>query len=191
MTVADEASAKPSTRERILQAGVAQFQAQGYHGVGVAAILEEARAPKGSFYHHFPGGKEQLAVEALGWLAGEVDGFLDGLDRQGADGTTMAVGMADYAARGLARRDRMRGSLITVLAGDATPQSAAITGALQAAVEGWLDRLSRGFVREARAEPREAARAALALIEGAAVLCRIEGAPDALPTLVKRALAPP
>ena len=188
MTVADEGSAKPSTRERILQAGVAQFQAQGYHGVGVAAILEEARAPKGSFYHHFPGGKEQLAVEALAWLAGEIDRFLDRLDGDGANGVAMACGMADYAAKGLARADRMRGSLVTVLAADATPQSTAITGALRGAVDGWLDRLERGFARQGSREPRETARAALAVIEGATVLCRITGTPMALPSLVRRAL---
>jgi TetR/AcrR family transcriptional repressor of lmrAB and yxaGH operons len=51
-------------RERILRAALSHFQRHGYHGAGLAEILEEARAPKGSLYHHFPGGKAQLARAA-------------------------------------------------------------------------------------------------------------------------------
>lgn len=41
------------------------LQIQGYHGTGLAQILSEAGAPRGSLYFYFPGGKEQLALEAL------------------------------------------------------------------------------------------------------------------------------
>ena len=38
------------------------FRKRGYHGTGLNDILELAQAPKGSMYHHFPGGKEQIGV---------------------------------------------------------------------------------------------------------------------------------
>jgi TetR/AcrR family transcriptional regulator, lmrAB and yxaGH operons repressor len=50
------------TRSRILQSAVLLFRQHGYHGVSVNDILEAAQAPKGSLYHHFPGGKAELAV---------------------------------------------------------------------------------------------------------------------------------
>jgi TetR/AcrR family transcriptional regulator, lmrAB and yxaGH operons repressor len=50
------------TRSRILQSAVLLFRQRGYHGVGVNDILAAAQAPKGSLYHHFPGGKAELAV---------------------------------------------------------------------------------------------------------------------------------
>ena len=46
------------------------FRAQGYHATGLNQVLAEGGLPKGSLYFHFPGGKEQLAVESL-HLAGE------------------------------------------------------------------------------------------------------------------------
>ncbi len=53
------------TKERFLQASRQLFQLQGYHGTGLNQILEISQAPKGSLYHHFPGGKAQLAAESL------------------------------------------------------------------------------------------------------------------------------
>ena len=179
---------KVVTRERILHAGVSRFQASGYHGTGVAAILAEAQAPKGSFYHHFPGGKEQLAVEAVEWLAEEVGGFLERYAVSGAGGVEMALGMARYAARGLGRAETMRGSLIAVLAADAVPGSAAIGAALNRAVGRWVAKLGDGFAREGASDPDSRAKVALAVIEGATVLALIAGRPAAAVEIVAAAL---
>lgn len=50
------------TRTRILQAAQRLFRKRGYHATGLNDILELAQAPKGSMYHHFPGGKEEIGV---------------------------------------------------------------------------------------------------------------------------------
>lgn len=46
----------------------------GLHRTGLTEILTEADAPKGVLYHHFPGGKTQLAVTAL-------DASVDAIER--------------------------------------------------------------------------------------------------------------
>jgi TetR/AcrR family transcriptional regulator, lmrAB and yxaGH operons repressor len=56
------APAEPDTRSRILTAAQRLFRKRGYHATGLNDILELARAPKGSMYHHFPGGKEAIGV---------------------------------------------------------------------------------------------------------------------------------
>ena len=53
------------TRTRILDTGAALMSRQGYAATGVKQIADAARAPFGSIYHHFPGGKEQLGAEAI------------------------------------------------------------------------------------------------------------------------------
>ena len=53
------------TRARLLEAALLLFRQRGFHGVGVNEILIRARAPKGSLYHHFPGGKTELAVAVV------------------------------------------------------------------------------------------------------------------------------
>ena len=66
----DPAQAVPAdNRERLLQAALLLFRSNGYHGVGVSDILQGASLPKGSLYHHFPGGKDQIAVEVIARVA--------------------------------------------------------------------------------------------------------------------------
>ena len=37
----------------------------GYTGIGLKQVAAESGAPIGSLYHFFPGGKDELAAEAL------------------------------------------------------------------------------------------------------------------------------
>ena len=53
------------TRERILTASEELFRRQGFVGTGLKQILTMAEAPFGSLYHHFPGGKDELAAETI------------------------------------------------------------------------------------------------------------------------------
>ena len=52
------------TKERLIWAAARLFHTQGYNGAGMTEILAEAKAPKGSLYHHFPNGKSDLALAA-------------------------------------------------------------------------------------------------------------------------------
>jgi AcrR family transcriptional regulator len=54
-----------STRERIVDISAELFARQGYAATGIKQIVTGARAPFGSLYHFFPGGKEQLGAEAI------------------------------------------------------------------------------------------------------------------------------
>jgi TetR/AcrR family transcriptional regulator, lmrAB and yxaGH operons repressor len=57
------------TRNRILRAALRLFRQHGYHGVGINDILAQAQAPKGSMYHHFPDGKEEIGAAVVGLIA--------------------------------------------------------------------------------------------------------------------------
>lgn len=53
------------TRQRLVTSMRRLVQRRGYNGFGLNELLAEAGAPKGVLYHHFPGGKVALAVEAV------------------------------------------------------------------------------------------------------------------------------
>ena len=54
-----------NVREHILQTTCNLMEEQGYHGTGLNEIVKESGAPKGSLYHYFPEGKEQITAEAV------------------------------------------------------------------------------------------------------------------------------
>ena len=54
-----------STREAILTAAAELMRHKGYGAVGMKDIAAASGAPIGSLYHHFRGGKVQIAREAL------------------------------------------------------------------------------------------------------------------------------
>ncbi|MEL6451700.1 MAG: TetR/AcrR family transcriptional regulator [Pseudomonadota bacterium] len=60
------------TKDRLILAAATLFRTRGYHGVGMADILAEAKAPKGSLYHHFPNGKSDLALAAATWASDQM-----------------------------------------------------------------------------------------------------------------------
>ena len=41
------------TQQKLLETGMEMLLRQGYNDLGIAALLEKTRIPKGSFYHFF------------------------------------------------------------------------------------------------------------------------------------------
>lgn len=60
------------TKDRLIFAAAHLFSDCGYHGVGLAEILAQAQAPKGSLYHHFPNGKSDLALASATWASDQM-----------------------------------------------------------------------------------------------------------------------
>jgi TetR/AcrR family transcriptional repressor of lmrAB and yxaGH operons len=56
---------KESSKDKLIHTASRLFQLQGYHATGLNQITRESGAPKGSLYHYFPDGKEQLAIESI------------------------------------------------------------------------------------------------------------------------------
>ncbi|HEX4885839.1 MAG TPA: TetR/AcrR family transcriptional regulator, partial [Casimicrobiaceae bacterium] len=64
------------TRARLLAAAVMLLRRSGLAGAGINEIVRESGAPKGSVYHHFPQGKEQIVTEALALHGSAVTAFI-------------------------------------------------------------------------------------------------------------------
>jgi AcrR family transcriptional regulator len=62
---------RPTSRERMVSSAIQLFRERGVAGTALSDVIEHSQAPRGSIYHHFPGGKAQLAAEATA-LAGKL-----------------------------------------------------------------------------------------------------------------------
>ena len=56
---------KVDTKQRILEAASKLFYYNGVNATGINEILKESGAARGSFYHFFPNGKDQMAYETV------------------------------------------------------------------------------------------------------------------------------
>jgi TetR/AcrR family transcriptional repressor of nem operon len=65
-----------STKQGLLDAGIAMLLRHGYHDLGLQALLQETGTPKGSFYHHFRD-KEDFALQVIDEYMKHVRAALD------------------------------------------------------------------------------------------------------------------
>ncbi|MFJ5770904.1 TetR/AcrR family transcriptional regulator [Psychrobacillus sp. NPDC093180] len=60
------------TKSLIIEIATNLFQQKGYKGVGLNEIIKACNISKGSLYHHFPNGKEELLIACLQMLNEEI-----------------------------------------------------------------------------------------------------------------------
>ncbi len=65
-----------STKDRLLDAGLAMLLERGYNDMGVQPLLDATGVTKGSFYHHFRD-KEDFALQVVDRYMAEVHAGLD------------------------------------------------------------------------------------------------------------------
>ena len=169
------AKQEPSTRERLLAAAIRLFQSRGYDATGVADILVAARAPKGSLYHHFPRGKEQIAEAAIRSIASDVDGLIAKRRASGATASEMLRAVAGDMATWLERTGWREGGLLAALA-QAAPRAPRLRAAVRRAYGGWRTALGEALAADGIDERRcaDLAWLAIATLEGGLVLARVE-----------------
>lgn len=86
------------TRDRIIAATCELFRRQGMTGTGLKQIAQSAGAPFGSIYHFFPGGKVQLADEAIRTAGGMYRDLVLALFDQGGPDLPVTIRTAFAAA---------------------------------------------------------------------------------------------
>jgi TetR/AcrR family transcriptional repressor of lmrAB and yxaGH operons len=148
------------------------LQRQGYHGTGLNQIVAESDSPKGSIYFHFPGGKEQLASEALD-LSGRVVA-----DQLTAHGAGSAVATLDAYVRTVAERLERSGFRdgcpIATVALEVAPSSPALSAACSASFDRLIDLIAEMLVADGFTEDDAQRRATLiyAVFQGVLVMAK-------------------
>lgn len=159
----------------MLDAAAELFRSQGYHATGLSQIVEVSRAPKGSLYFHFPGGKEQLAAEAMREAAGRVRELLVESAAASPDTVSALGSVIGALTTELAATEFRGGCPLATVALDAATESDQIAVACRDGYDSWRDAIGAMLIRNG-ATPQRAAELAtvvLAAIEGALLLARI------------------
>lgn len=174
------------TRLRLISVATRLFQQRGYHAIGLAEILALSETPKGSLYHHFPGGKPELAEACVTRIAESSLRAIDQLSNNGLDIIGFLRNLSDVTAQWLQRTDWLDGSLLAVIGQEQGGAEGPLSEAVRIAYQRIEMRLARWLMAEgvAVARARDMAATIIAAQEGALVLARSrhDAAPVALVT---------
>jgi len=172
------AASNPGTRERLIAAMREALATRGYHGIGLNELLASAGAPKGVLYHHFPGGKSELAVAAIGAVADQLGSSLDKLmQRAAGDPVKALAAWMDVAQQTLEKSGFQRGCPLATVALETTPDDQALRAVLSATFAAFRERLANALAVAGIADSRARGLAALIVsaYEGALLQSRVAG----------------
>jgi AcrR family transcriptional regulator len=171
---------------------------QGLAATGVKQILTAADAPFSSLYHHFPGGKEQLAGEAVLAAGGFYQQQVEAVWDAAPDLASSIAAIFDGAADELLASDYADACPIATVALEVASTSESLRRATAQVFDAWIaaasSRLTAAGIPAGQADGL--AQAIIALLEGAFILARaskstqpMRSARDAALTLIDQRLA--
>ncbi len=162
------------TRARMIETTARLLQHRGYYGTALSDILEASGAPRGSLYFHFPGGKDQLVLEATR-AAAEIATRELGETMVTAKSPGRGVrAYAEAAARIMQETDYTFGCPVAPVILDATGGLEELAKICRETFESWSAILRASFREAGIPEKRAASLAILVIsaIEGALVMAR-------------------
>jgi TetR/AcrR family transcriptional repressor of lmrAB and yxaGH operons len=152
----------------------------GYTATSWRRLVEEAGTPWGSAYHHFPGGKEQLAVAAVE-LGVERSSEVVRKAFAENDSTEDAIrALFRHAGQVLVKGDFRMGSPLATITLETAHISPVLTEACRQGFQAWHQLLVGLLAERGYPDPPGLAVAIVTNMEGALVLCRIHRRLDAL-----------
>jgi AcrR family transcriptional regulator len=163
------------SRDKMIRATITLLSERGYAGTSFGDVMAASGAPRGSIYHHFPGGKQQLVAEAVTRYA---EGLADRLRTAVQRGRSLdAVGLfVDGVRAGLRASDFAQSCPVAAVVLDVTPSDPVLLDLSAQAFASWRQILQTAFQHDGidAARARRLAGFVVCAVEGALVLARAE-----------------
>lgn len=162
------------SRERMIEATISLLRGSGLAGAGINGIVRASAAPKGSVYHHFPGGKLEIAGEALGVYSRRVMTFIDqALAARRRPGDKLKS-LFDAFAKRIEESDFRKSCAVGTVSLDLDEDLGALREILAAALSDWAALIASHFDLGDDRRTRSFAGLVLTTIEGAYIRSRVE-----------------
>ncbi|AEV72121.1 transcriptional regulator [Mycolicibacterium rhodesiae NBB3] len=173
-------SKRGSTRANMVTTAAEVLRERGAAGVTIDEVLARSGAPRGSVYHHFPEGRNQILTEALQYAGEAITEVIDDAVVNG--GLYLVRKFVVFWEELLVESDFAAGCPVVAAAigaADEEPQLSTVAGRI---FGHWRDALTRAFATDGFADSDAASLAVMciAALEGAVVLCRSTRSVDPL-----------
>jgi TetR/AcrR family transcriptional regulator, lmrAB and yxaGH operons repressor len=166
---------KPNVKTKMIERTALLLATKGLQGTSFTEILEQSGAPRGSLYHHFPGGKDELVLAALKLAGNHALARMEAL--RGRPAPEIAKGFIGLWRELLIKSNFSAGC--AVVAVTVAADSREFLEATGSTFEAWqtllADLLATGGVHKARSPALAASL--IAACEGAVVMARAMRSP--------------
>src|SRR5260370_15400003 len=165
---------RTDSRARMIHAAAELFRQRGYHATTFSDVVRESGAPRGSTYFHFPGGKQELAREAIARAGEEMEELVDQAARHADDPGSLVRALAQLVAGRLERSGYQNGCAIATMVLELAPRDEEFCADFDIVFARWRAALVARFEPLGIAPGRPAVLADLTIssFEGAPLLSR-------------------
>ena len=173
MTYSRVVSQRGGTKQRMLDSAALLLRERGAAGVTVDAVLAHSGAPRGSVYHHFPGGRNEMVLGAVRQAGDYITAVVDASAADG-DVRQTVERLVNFWKRALTKTDYRAGCPVAAMAQDSRdiiPEAGEVVRETFARLRLSLsEALSANGFPAGRAQ--RLATLVVSAIEGAIILCR-------------------
>ncbi|WP_207312548.1 TetR/AcrR family transcriptional regulator [Lentzea alba] len=161
------------TKQRMLDSAVLLLRERGAAGVTVDAVLAHSGAPRGSVYHHFPGGRNEMVLGAVR-QAGDYIATVVSESAAEGDVQQMVHRLVAFWKRALTKTDYAAGCPVAAMAMDSRHLVPGAGDMVREIFAQWHAGLAEALSGSGFEPPRAQRLATLVVsaIEGAIILCR-------------------
>jgi len=170
------------TDQRIVRSMAELLRVQGYTATGLQQLAQAAKAPTGSIYHHFRGGKRAVAAAALRESGAAYIQLLPLLLDRHADLATAIHAAFEDAAEDIANTGWANMCPVGTVAGEIADTEPELRQVAAEVIASWVEEGSRYLAGRglSQADARAAMYALLAALEGGFLLARAQHAAEPL-----------
>lgn len=166
--------ARTGTKARMVDSAMRILRERGVSGVTVDAVLADSGAPRGSVYHHFPGGRDELVMTA-GHAAAD---YITGLLTQAVQDCDMITALdlfISFWKHALIETDYGAGCPVAALGADSAADAARLLDLAARTFDRWKEALAGAIEATGfpAGEARVLATTLISTLEGAITLCRV------------------
>jgi TetR/AcrR family transcriptional regulator, lmrAB and yxaGH operons repressor len=177
---------RTDSRARMIHAAAQLFRERGYHATAFSDVVQASGAPRGSIYFHFPGGKQELAREAIALAGDEIEQMV--AEAAHCDGPGSFVrALGDLVAARLEDSDYQSGCAIATMVLELAPQNEELSGDFDHVFGRWRQALASQFGAWGSTAGRAAdlADLVMSVFEGALIVSRAARRIDSFTTAVE------
>ncbi|MFD4785337.1 TetR/AcrR family transcriptional regulator [Rhodococcus qingshengii] len=167
-------AARGVTRKKMLEGAITVLQERGAAGLTIDAVLDRSESPRGSVYHHFPGGRNQILEESL-LRSGRVITDMVTTSAQGRPIEALQA-IVNFWAKALQDANFETGCPLVAVAVSGTADDHALFPEIADVIDQWRGALTKSLISAGTNELRAVRISTLVIssIEGAIILCRIQ-----------------